>query len=226
MNKNENRAVESAMLPASFRDAVSVLKGRKPARDAKPEVSLPVLLPVSAQIAANDVAERKESLRIGEAVAGGDIFFGVWTPVDRRGNRLGKTFNLFAQPRDISVEKFLDLQKRVAGLPNGFNHKAARKAPDAELFEALQSGAYKGEYFIPPMDVLHMLYRKRNVGEFRNTFADEKFPGFSLWYWSCTRSQDDLSYMQYKRFSDGYESSERKNFLSLSARLVRAEVCG
>lgn len=208
-------------MTASFRDAVSTLKGRKPRCIVAPEASFPVLLPVSAQIKADEAAERLENTRPGDEVSGGDIFFGIWAPTDREGKSLGKTFSLFAQPHDASLENFLGLQERVAGLSKGFNHMAKGKAPDEVLYDALRSGAYKGEYFIPPIGVLDMLFQKKDAGKLAGSFSTDAVFGR---YWSSTEEASFFSDVWFLNFSDRSRHWFGKDAVCLSGRLVRAEL--
>lgn len=226
---DKKTAEQSKAAPAMFsslRNAISVLKGRKSLADTVPgEEIFPMLPPAPAQIAASDATECQENLRIGDEVPGGDVFFGVWTPVDNKGNSLGKTFNLFAQPKDISVEKFYELMARVAGMSNGFNHYVTGKKPDNLLYDALRSGAYKGEYFIPPKDVLDLLYQSRNTGKFAGTFAARKKDyTLSHWYWSCTENTGSSYAVWVQKFPEGEMDLHDKTVSFLSGRIVRAEL--
>lgn len=238
MKKSENTTEKPVTLPTSFRDAITVLKGRKPPDVAVPEADLPWQLPVFEQMEAEEEAAKAEerrkaaeytkNIRVGDEVPGGDIFAGTWAPVDRQGESLGKTFNLFVQPADISVEVFVDLVARVASLSNGFNHVVAGKRTDEVLYDALRSGTYKGEYFIPPEDVLATLYENKDVGRFSNTFEAQASSGMASRYWSCTEHPHVVSIVSAFRFFSRYveiDNWHNKNDFRLSGRLVRAELC-
>lgn len=226
MKRREKMKAQSATLPASFRDAVSVLKGRKPSIIVEPEANLPILLPVSAQIAAESEKQRQEDkrlkeLQIGDEVPGGDIFFGTWSPKDLLGNSLGKTFNLFAQPEDISVEVFVDLCDRVRRMPKSLKKSFCESN---EFYDALRSAASRVGYFIPPLEVLSILYQSRNEGCLKGTFAP-KASGLDHCYWSSTRNVGDPWQVLCQNFSSGkIDQYNEDHGDRLSCRLVRAEL--
>lgn len=229
MKKNSGLQDRDAGIPTSFRNAVSALKGRKPAELIVPDTNSPILLPVSAQIVAAEAeervreqAERMKNLHVGDEVSGGDIFFGIWTPTDRGGNSLEVAFNLFAQPQDISANRFSNLEAQVESLSNGFNHRAKGKTSDEALYDALRSGSYKGQYFIPTKDILRMLYMSRHTGKLDGTFSDKTI---SAWYWSCTAPENEPVCVWFRQFRHGEWSWHHKDTaLPMSTRLVRAEL--
>lgn len=217
-------------MSVSFRDAISALKGRSSSGIVAPETGVVDIFPVSAQIKMEALTgSRKNSRPQGELqkgidTSGGDIFIGVWTPKNYKGKTIGKSFNLFAQPKDILVGKFVRLMARVGAMPNGFNHKVAGKAPDVALYDALRTGTYMGEYFIPTKDILDMLCRDKDVGKLSGTFAMERRSGFADWYWSCTPDRGRNTHMWSRKFSNGDIDWSDEDGCSLSGRLVRAEL--
>ena len=181
---------------------------------------------------------------IGQKIADKGIFFGVWEPTDRNGRVLRKKFNLFAAPEDLtdnSGKRMLLLYnqtvKQVAGLRNWHGHDGGNFINDAALYIALKGNGYKGEWFIPTLDLLrggdvdyHLvregnnLYELRNTGDFRNTFAPYGTGfGSALWYWSCTVHRDYPTRVCDVWFRDGIRDWGRGGYPHHSCRPCRAE---
>ena len=115
-----------------------------------------------------------DETRIGQLIPGKGIYLGIWSPKDREGVSLSKTFNVFAAPYDLGLDENGQGKKRlfkskrdekliapydytvgtVAAMKNLMGHKGADYKNDTELYDALRSGAYKGEWFIPPRDLV------------------------------------------------------------------------
>jgi len=185
---------------------------------------------VTVRPAVND--DEAAKMQIGQMIAGKGVFVGTWTPEDRDGKSLGKTFNLYAALKDIGALKtFNDAVNYVAGLENwhghdGFNHNINGNASCAALYDALKDGSYNGEWFIPPKDALeHNLYQNKEAFKPANTLvtANNGF-GMARWYWSCTERRDDASFVYGVDFTDGVGDWVPKDHFSLSGRVVRAEL--
>jgi len=168
-------------------------------------------------------------LEIGQMVEGKGIFAGTWEPEDRAGDSLNKTFNLYAAPEDIGVQKTFDeAVEYVAGIKDllghdGFNHNVKSKTTDEALYDVLRSGTYGGEWFIAPKDALNAnLYANKDKGDLKGTFKTE-YDG--RWYFSSTEDyRGFLSHVWNQRFSDGNDDWNHKDFVELSTRPVRAEL--
>lgn len=137
--------------------------------------------------------QRQKSWRIGQTVLGEGVFFGKWTLAAQNG--VTRSFNLFAAPVDLTDRRGLtiaDTIKQVAQLKNWHGHDGA-KYKAAFLHAALADGTYKGEWVIPPIEILvgknaegiqvqaDNLSVHRNAGDFRGTLLDD--PDFES-YWS------------------------------------------
>jgi hypothetical protein len=87
---------------------------------------------------------------------------------------------------------------------------------DRALYDALKNGSYKGEWFIPPKELLDgkdtfgrergvgNLYALRNTGSFKSAFE-------SGWYLSCSERLGLSDSVWIVRFPDGVASWAYKN---------------
>ena len=226
----------------------------------KPENKKITLLPMMSDEQAAAIA--KETLKnlvleervpeIGESVSGQGIFLGQYSPKDQNGKSLGKIFNVFAAPEDLSVKEsksgffkkretvtrvftFNDAAKLVAELKDWHGHDGASFENSAVLTKALKDGSYKGEWVIPPREILsgkdvdgndaqqNHLYKHQNKGAFKGTFKTAASSGSDCpdWYCSSTEDCDHSSEVHGVLFSDGYESWLFKDDIRLSCRPVR-----
>ena len=235
---------KNEVLPASIREAIATMRGKKPSGEMAPQDFTDELFPVKAamekakeeEAAKKEAAEKalKEALKhakIGDYIEGKGIYCGKWVPKDRTGKSLGTIFNLFAAPEDIGILKsFNDAVKSVATLRNwhghdGYDHEAGDRNPQEKLYDDLRSGNYKGEWFIPPKDVLEKLYKYK--GFFKGDAAFKE-PGSNSrsahWYWSCTEHDASTVIAWYQRFDGGEQGFfSKKNQIEMSVRCVRAE---
>jgi len=196
--------------------------------------------------------EALKNPQIGQMIEGKGVFLGVWTPKDREGKSLNKTFNLFAAPEDLTdsltnaggkkeLRTFKKTVAHVAGLKgwhghDGFNHNVRGKSEDEALYDALRDGSYNGGWFIPTKDIVHgkdldgnqvqadNLYAHKNKGKLQGTFTTASGSVFDRWYWSCTQRREDASDVFDVDFADGDGVWDLKDYLSLSGRVVRAEL--
>ena len=214
----------------------------------KPENEKIVLHPMLSDEEAAAIA--KETLKNlvleykpGQMVGSQGIYFGQYKPKDRKGNRLGKTFNVFAAPQDLpETMKYVDAVKHIAKLKgwNGFD--GTNYPTDKEIYAALKDGSYKGGWIIPTRELLagtepddesdiregkviqpDNLFNHQNKGAFKGTFktaasSGSAYPG---WYWSSTEYRENQSDVWGVRFSDGCGGWNRKDDLRLSCRPVR-----
>jgi hypothetical protein len=184
--------------------------------------------------------------RPGQLIQGKGIFLGVWSPKDRKGNSLNKTFNVFAAPDDLGLDeygrgrrrllKYKDAVKCVSEIRSLMGHDGAGYENDTELYAALKKGCYKGEWFIPTREMFigtdidgkhvqtDILFAHKDKGAFKNTFRHAGGSAHADGYWSCSEHREDPSYVYDVRLSDGYVGWDRKDVNSLSCRPVRAEL--
>lgn len=112
--------------------------------------------------------------QIGQEVSGKGIYFGTWSPKDPDGVSLGKTFNLFAAPCDLTNGKLMNAVwnvlrpgaylntrmdydtaiDRVAALRWWNGYDGMRHVNDATFCAALRDDRYTGQWFIPPRELL------------------------------------------------------------------------
>ena len=143
-------AEEYDVISEGFLRDIARLKGRAPVKGVP--VLASVLYPVSAAIAADErkkeapkKAEENPKKSPGQIIPGQGIFLGRYAPKDREGNSLGKIFNVFAAPEDLTdaagnkgIFKYVDAVKRIASLKNWHGHDGTNYATDKELYKALR----------------------------------------------------------------------------------------
>jgi hypothetical protein len=175
-----------------------------------------------------------ENPQIGQTIPGKGIFAGVWTPKDRNGKSLGKVFNVFAAPEDLTDETgrktlltFKDAAKHLTTKRNWHGHDGGDFADDAILYKSLADGSAIGKWFIPPQDLLtDNLYANKDKGDFKGTFTTAGHGAYRecpVWYWSCTELRDVLSNVWNTRFSDGVVGWLTIDYYRLSCRPCRVE---
>lgn len=175
---------EPGRLSPEFLAAIARSKGRAPAKDIV-EVKASEILSISAQInppaPVSYVNTQPLAYAIGTSVEGKGIYFGNWEMPD-----LNKTFNLFAMPLDYGPDLTIDeAVKAVADIRNYLGHDGGYY-PDEAIFSALGKGQYKGEWFIPPIDILSKLIPSRNKGDLKG-FQKGNYAGSNekILYLSC-----------------------------------------
>ncbi|MBI3442108.1 MAG: hypothetical protein HY052_09970 [Proteobacteria bacterium] len=182
-----------------------------------------------------------KGLEIGQSVPGQGIYVGQYSPKDRDGKSLRKTFNVFAAPQDLpDTMKYVDAVKHIAKLKgwNGFDGTNYRN--DKKIYKALKDGSYNGGWIIPTCDILrgkdvdskettpHNLFDHQNKGAFKGTFETVALgDGYDYpdRYWSSTEGRGHSSYVRSVRFSDGLEDWGRKGYHRFSCRPVRLVAC-
>ena len=189
------------------------------------------------------VAEALADPQIGQTIAGHGVYLGTWEPKDREGQSLGKIFNVFAAPQDltdssgtISTFEFNAAVARVAELRNWHGHDGAHFENDIAFYKALKNNGYNGEWLIPTLDILggvdmdenevhaDSLYKNKDKGDLKNTFTEASNPHDSDVYWSCTQDRNYTPRIWTMRFSDGYVNWHVKGLTTASVRPVRLEL--
>jgi hypothetical protein len=170
---------------------------------------------------------------IGQLIAGKGIFVGPWEPKDRRGRSLGKILDVFAAPEDLTDSSgrkvlltFRQAAAQVSSLRNWHGHDGANFNSDAELYKALESNTYKGEWFVPTRDLLSEgLCRNKNEGDLKGTFATKPSGSdHALWYWSSTEPRGSADSVYAVDFTAGADGWDHKDNHRLSCRPCRVEV--
>lgn len=226
-------------------EVMARLKGR--AAPAKPVKALAtVLYPVTAAIVADErrkeIARRKaeeEALKNpqpGQKMPDGTIYLGQYTPKDRDGKSLSKTFNVFAAAEDLpETMKYVDAVKYIASKYKAHGYDGTNYATDKELYAAIKSGSYNGGWIIPTRDILHgkdidgkettpdNILAHKDKGSFKDTFKTAASSGsdYPDWYWSSTENRDNSSNVWNVRLSDGNDDWNHKDNNRLSCRPVR-----
>lgn len=158
----------------------------------------------------------------GDLIPGQGIFLGRWRPKDDYGDSLGKTFNVYAAPEDLVDDDgynraLLDYERavfRVFRLKNWHGHDGGLYRNAGEIYSALVDGKYKGEWFIPPLQLFTGRDKRGKIAlsntfrackdkrAFKNTFnmqSSEESGGLSVFpgeYWSSD-SYGDFGGRQY-----------------------------
>lgn len=172
---------------------------------------------------AEEEAERNR-LEPGKLIPGQGVYIGTWELKDRQGNGLGKIFNVFAAPQNLTdasgkelLLTFNETVARVSSLKKWHGHDGAGYATDTELFDALKNGDYHGEWFIPTGEIMFgandidgmrghpdNIFVHRNTGALKGTFdraVHNAYSGyqerndFLTYYWTCTEYRHNPFYM-------------------------------
>ncbi len=185
----------------------------------------------------------------GQLVAGKGVFVGPWLPVDREGRCLSKLFNIFAAPYDLGfdengqgkrlIKTYIETVNAVARIRNLMGHDGANYDNDTALYNALKDGSYKGEWFMPPSEIVNgvdvdmnhkivrteTLHNLRDTGAFRGTFlpSDAWVLDFDL-YFSSTDYLDNKSRVYVALFGDGDGMGFCKDGVRVLCRPVRLEL--
>ncbi len=181
------------------------------------------------------------SLEVGVFYDGEGVFLGEWSPMDMEGKSLGKTFNLFASSKDLPETATYDnTVMTVSGLDVYYGYSGSNFKERRDLVKAIKEKTYKGEWFLPTLDILAgygylasyeetmskgSIYENREEGSLRNSFNVQKEGVFSSpsWYRTCSERKGDSSNGFYSLdFRTGEVGWDHKNNLKLSTRLVRA----
>jgi len=209
-----------------------------------PDLTIDHRLKVTAVPETGNAMTDGASPDIGQLVEGKGVYVGIWAPEDRDGTSLGEIFDLYAAPEDVQNNKgkrllltFNEAVDHVAALQDyyghdGFNHDGSGLTEDEVLYEALKTGSYKGEWFIPPKDALkNNLYENHHIGALKGTLMPSKSRTINIlirnylscWYWSCTGHGSSSVWIQ--SFTSGDVSRDPKDtyLATQSTRLVRAE---
>jgi hypothetical protein len=163
----------------------------------------------------------------GDLVEGEGVYLGKWEPKDSDGNSLHRIFNVFAAPEDLTnsfgnkiLDTYLDAVDRVSQLRKWHGHNGAHYSKDLALHKAFSDESYKGEWVIPPLEILtgfdrfgqhdqdDNLAKHRCAGAFNGTFAKETFEnkGYHQWYWSSTQSFMQHDHFWSAQFGDNGET--------------------
>jgi hypothetical protein len=167
----------------------------------------------------------------GKMVQGKGIYIGAWTPEDRDFRSLGKTFNLFAAPEDLSNIRhdFEDTVLKISRLDNWHGHDGVYIESDTDLYDAIATDVYDGGWFMPTRDIVDgtnmdgssvrsgPLFALRNTGDLKGTFMTSgAFPS----YMSCTEGAGHIFAVNFANGNGSWASKGREMW----CRPVRAEL--
>lgn len=185
-----------------------------------------------------------ERYDLGRLIEGRGIYVGTWQPKDKQGNTLGKTFNIFAMPEDLpntmkpldsTTMRYKTATELVSWERGKHGDFGGRYVNDEVLYEALKNGDYKGEWIVPPRELLtgrdgagnivapDNIFAHKDKGAFRGSFntgasTEKETPSF---YWSS--AADGSGQAQAVRLSDGKEALLSEETY-ISCRPVRLEL--
>ena len=221
---------------------VRVVNGKVEIYETIPAADLETIL------AAATVAEKAMALataQVGQKIEGHGVFIGTWEPKDNDGRSLGKIFNMFAAPEDLTDSfgkpqtfKYTEALERIASLKNWHGYDGTSYKRDTELLEALKEGTYTGGWFIPPRELMigkdaqenmvqpDNLQAHHDKGALRGTFtlATSTRSGCAIWYWTSTARADKRVCFSNIHFANGHEDWNHKDSFELSCRPVRLEL--
>ena len=187
---------------------------------------------------------------VGQLVKDKGIYIGLWEPTDKKGNSLGRIFDLYAAPKDIKKHDdynlymtFNEAVHRVSELKDWHGHNGGNFENEQTVLEAVQNNPEKlSDWFIPTKGIwlgeneagkkikntqaanLYSNEKKMlDANKFEHNFGEE----LSEWYWSCTEHKKKASnvYSIVPSFSLFKVSEwENKDDKKMSVRPVRAEL--
>jgi len=245
------------IMPKALRMAAASLKGHAFISDGEAtKVLVENAFPISAALVREgrlrEVASKRaeeEALknpRTGQLIADRGIYLGVYEPKDRSGRSLNKKSHAFAMPEDLKdatgknlILTFNNAAKEVGKLRNRHGHDGLYLENDTALDEALKNGSYRGQWIIPPRELLHgkdvdgnsvaveNLLTNKDKGAFAGTFTltdTSGSDGCPDWYWSLTEHREDRGYVWGVRLSGGNDGRNHKDGGRLACRPVRLEL--
>ncbi len=228
------------VIPKALRNALKAVRG---SGEIESRASFANLCPISRAVIREKYlkAAIEQRPEIGQKIKGEGIFLGQYRPKDRKGRSLGKTFNVFAMPKDLSYKNgrkaLLDFNKTVqfiSELKNRYGHNGGNYVSDTQLYQALEDGSYQGEWVIPTRELLHgvdmngqnaqldNLLSYQNEGSFAGSFTVKDYgPHIPCMYWSCSEIWNDTDRVCAIRFPGGYGTVVEKTWFRMSCRPVR-----
>lgn len=188
-----------------------------------------------------------DNLKPGDLVADQGIYLGKYSPIDRDGISLGKTFNVFAAPQDLPERMtYVDTVKFIAELVDWYGFNGTNYPTDKEIYAALNDGSYDGGWIIPTRELLvgtapdsaevirsagkggipqgeviqpDNLFDHQNIGAFKGTVGTD--PANCSWYWTSTERRGEPSSVFSVWIRDGVERFNHKDTFLMRCRLVR-----
>jgi|GEM_PF-4442080 len=157
---------------------------------------------------------------MGALIEGRGVFIGTWAPADSEGRHLGQVFNLFAAPEDVpglyKKMPFNQAAKKIAQLGHFHGHAVTMAASSATSL--VTASTYKGEWFIPPRDVVtdNLLGNKLN-GALATTLPARHYRSSTP-----SRTRANKSWV-FNRLGQGTRIDRDEPIIG-AVRLVRAEL--
>lgn len=118
----------------------------------------------------------------GEMVKGEGIYIGEYDPKDGNGKSLGKLFNVYAAPEDLTSEiSYKDALKKLKELKSWHGYDGTDYATSKKIIAALMNGNYKGGWIMPPLEIVEVgvqeasLCRHKNSGLLSGTFSNVNY---------------------------------------------------
>jgi hypothetical protein len=178
-------------------------------------------------------------MEIGQHIEGKGIYAGTRELKDSQGASLG-TFNLFAAPEDLCERggrrihlNFANAVFAVSGLREWHGHNGAGFESDEAFYKAVRDGSYKGEWIIPPLDLLkeHLLAHKEAgalAGSFKSAATERvsarSFTTLDQGYFSSTADRDYPWGVRAAVFTGANPNAWASRTMDvLAVRLMRAE---
>jgi len=118
-------------------------------------------------------------MKVGDVREDGTIYIGTWEPKKLNGKSLGKIFNLFAAPEDLTDSSdqkvlltFNDAVEHVADLKNWHGHNGGEFRNEKAVLKAVRKNPEALEnWFIPTKEILHGQDKGRNEVQTDNLYA-------------------------------------------------------
>ena len=192
-------------------------------------------------------AEAIANAKPGDIIEGEGIYLGKYSPKNRMGQSLKKTFNVYAAPEDLpELMNYMALVKYIAALKSWHGHDGANYESDKDIYKALKNGSYNGGWIIPPRELMggrdpddckgarlgreiiqpDNMFDHQDKGSFKNTFNTTVFadhPKYPEWYWSSSQPRRQKG-GEYAGYEDCHSYTMR--FLSDGLETARLQGSG
>ena len=180
--------------------------------------------------------------QIGQTIQGEGVFLGRWELRNEEGKSLGRVFNVFAAPEDLTDENGVPATRTLSatfaylsGLKNWHGHDGSKFTKESDLRSALLEETYDGGWIVPPLELVNGEDLKENhvqpdnmmvhkdKGDLKGTFTDDYYNAGlrHYWYWSMTAEPEEADRAADIRFTDGKFFFHRMSGSYSSCRPVR-----
>lgn len=227
-DNNHDKKIEG--MPADFAATLARLDGKKDTSGAFLKMN-----PNAKKIIISNPVDTRE-YKIGEHVRSKGIYFGTWEPKDENGKSLGKVFNLFAAPEDLTIHGktnfyLTDALEYISALNDWHGHGGIGfETHENVLYAAKNHHEKLRQWFVPTGEMLdgknyhQELVQDDSLMKNYTLFAQNSQLSECCWYWSCSQYPNRLDGFKNVQIGTGRFGGDEPEEHTLSVRPVRAEL--